>query len=55
MLVVECYDPSTPSFKLVKEVYLYKNEDYVPFIKRENSIDFIKESSFITNGSTLLI
>jgi hypothetical protein len=25
MLVVECYDPSTSSFKFVKEVFLYKN------------------------------
>jgi len=28
MLVVEVYDPLTPSFKLVREVFLYKNEDY---------------------------
>ena len=24
-LVVECYDPSTPSFKFIREVNLYKN------------------------------
>jgi len=55
MLVIECYDPSTPSLKFVKDVYLYKNEEFEPFIKRENSLDFIKESSFVTNGSTLII
>lgn len=36
-------------------MYLYKNEDFEPFIKKDNSIDFIKESSFATNGSTLLV
>lgn len=50
MLVVECYDPQSPSFKFVKEIYLYKNEDFAPFIKNQNSLDFIKESSFVTNG-----
>ena len=53
--MVECYDPSTPSLKFVKEVYLYKNEEYEPFIKNSNSIDFIKDSSFATNGQTLLL
>ena len=50
MLVIECYDPQTPSFKFVREVFLYKNEDFEPFIKRQNSQDFIKESAFATNG-----
>lgn len=54
-LVVECYDPSTPSFKFVREVYLYKNEEYEPFIKKENTADFIRNCSFATNGQTLLL
>lgn len=37
MLVVECYDPQTPSFKFVREVFLYKNEDFEPFVKKSNS------------------
>lgn len=53
--MVECYDPSTPSFKFVKEIFLYKNEDFVPFIKSSNSIDFLKDSSFATNGQVLYI
>lgn len=55
MLVIECYDPQTPQFKFVKEIYLYLNKDFEPFIKKQNSIDFIKESSFTTNGQVLLI
>ena len=55
MLVIECYDPSTPSLKFVKDVFLYKNEDYAPFIQNNNSTDFIKDSSFVTNGQTLVI
>lgn len=50
MLVIECYDPTTPNYKFVKEVFLFKNEDFEPFIKKSNSIDFIKESNFATNG-----
>lgn len=55
MLVVECYDPSTTAFKFVKEVYLYKDKNFKPFIKDNNSVDFIKGSSFVTNGQTLLV
>lgn len=54
MLVVECYDPHTPSFKFVREVSLYKNVEHEPFIKKSNSLDFIRDSCFITNGSILL-
>lgn len=50
MLVVECYDPSSPSLPFVKEVFLYKNADFEPFIKSSNSVDFIKGNSFATNG-----
>ena len=50
MLVLECYDPQNSQFSFVREIYLYKNEDYEPFIDSKNSIDFIKESSFATNG-----
>lgn len=55
MLAVECYDPHTPSFKFVKEVFLYKNKELEPFIKNSNSVDYIKESNFITNGNILLL
>lgn len=55
MLVIECYDPTSTSYKFVKEMFLYKNADYEPFIKKENSVDFIKDSSFATNGSILII
>ena len=55
VLVVEVYDPSTPSFQFVKEIFLYKNEEQTPFMKNKNSIEFIKESSFATNGQVLLI
>lgn len=48
--MVEVYDPSSPDFKFVREVFLYKNEDFEPFIKKSNSIDLIKESNFATNG-----
>lgn len=55
MIVIECYDPSTPSYKFVKDVFLYKNEDYEPFIKSSNSLDTIKDYNFVTNGQTLII
>jgi hypothetical protein len=55
MLVIECYDPTTSSYKFVKEVFLFKNEDYEPFIKLENSTDFIRDTSFATNGATLFV
>ena len=55
MLVVECYDPTTPNYKFVKEVSLYKNADYEPFIKSENSLDYIKDASFAINGSTMML
>ena len=54
-MVLECYDPATPNFKFVREVYLYKNSDYTPFIKRDNSVDFLKETSFGTNGQVLVV
>jgi hypothetical protein len=54
-LVVEVYDPLTPSFKFVKEIFLFKNEDFEPFIKKSNDVDFLKDSSFITNGQVLMI
>ena len=50
MLVIECYDPATPSFAFVREIFLYKNADFEPFIKNSNSVDFIKNNSFATNG-----
>lgn len=53
--MIECYDPTTPSFKFVREIFLYKNEDFEPFIKNSNSIDFVKDSSFATNGQILII
>jgi hypothetical protein len=37
MLMIEVYDPSTPSFKFIRQIYLYKNEDFEPFIKKTNS------------------
>lgn len=54
-LVVEIYDPQTPSFKFVREIFLYKNADFEPFIKKQNEVDFLKDSSFITNGQLLMI
>ena len=53
MLVVECYDPST--FRFVKDISLFKNEEQVPFVKSLNSIDFLKQSSFATNGQAIII
>ena len=53
--MVEIYDPSTPSYKFVREVTLYKNEEFAPFIKNGNSVDFLKDSSFATNGQALVI
>ncbi len=50
MFVVEIYDSSTIEFKYVREVPLYKNEELEPFIKEKNSLDFLKSSSFATNG-----
>jgi hypothetical protein len=55
MFVVEIYDPSTTNFKFVREVPLYKNEDFEPFIKNGNSIDFLRDSSFATNGQVLAV
>jgi hypothetical protein len=55
MFIVECYDPSTPNLKFVREVPLYKNNDFVPFVKSENSIDYLKDASFAINGSTLMM
>lgn len=55
MFVVEVYDPSTKAFAFVREVALYKNEDFEPFIKNSNSVDFLKDSSFATNGQVLVI
>lgn len=55
MLVVEIYDPSTTEFRFIREIPLYKNEDLDPFIKQKNSSDFLKDSSFATNGQVLLI
>jgi hypothetical protein len=55
MLVIECYDPSTPSFQFVKEIFLYKNADFEPFIKASNSVDFIKSTSFATNGQIFFV
>lgn len=55
MFVVEVYDASNTQFKYVREIPLYKNEDLEPFIKQKNSVDFLKESSFATNGSVLMI
>lgn len=55
MLALECYDPTTSSYKFVREVHLYKNADFEPFIKKDNSLDFIKDSSFATNGSILIL
>lgn len=54
MLVVEAYDPSN-LYKLVKEVPLYKNEEQEPFIKKSNSLDFLRETSFATNGQALVL
>ena len=42
MLAIEVYDPSTPTIKFVRQFFLYKNEDYVPFMKNSNSVDFLK-------------
>ena len=50
MLVVEIYDPSVSSYKLVREVPLYKNDEQEPFIKKSNSLDYLKEACFGTNG-----
>ena len=55
MLVVELYDPLTPTYKFVRSVFLYKNADFEPFIKSSNSVDFIRDSSFATNGQVLMI
>ena len=55
MLVIESYDPSTPSFTFVREIFLYKNADFEPFIKQSNSVDFIKGNDFVTNGQILLL
>ena len=49
-LVVEVYDPSTPSYKFIREITLYKNKDLKPFVKLDNSEVFLKEISFATNG-----
>lgn len=54
-LVLEVYDPSNNSYKFVREVFLYKNADFIPFIKQSNSIDFIKQCSFATNGQILVV
>lgn len=50
MFVVEIFDASSTEFKFVREVPLYKNEELEPFIKEKNSVDFLKASSFATNG-----
>ena len=55
LFVVEIYDASNTQFKYVREIPLYKNEDLEPFIKQKNSVDFLKDSSFATNGQVLLI
>jgi hypothetical protein len=39
----------------VREVPLYKNEEFEPFIKNSNSVDFLRDSSFATNGQALVI
>ena len=50
MFVVEVYDASNTQFKFIREIPLYKNEDIEPFIKQKNSAEFLKDSSFATNG-----
>lgn len=55
LLVVEIYDPSSTHFKFIREVPLYKNEEFEPFVKGGNSVDFIRDSSFATNGQTLVL
>jgi hypothetical protein len=54
MLVVEIYDPSTPAYRFVREVPLNKSESE-PFIKASNSVDFLRDASFATNGQALII
>jgi hypothetical protein len=55
MLVVEIYDSSTTTYSFVREVPLYKNDEFEPYIKDSNSVDFLKNSSFATNGQALVI
>lgn len=55
LFVIEIYDPKTNEFKFVREVALYKNDDQEPFIKEKNSIDFLKNASFATNGQVFMI
>jgi len=55
LFVVEIYDSSSTSFKFLREVPLYKNEEQEPFVKNKNSVDFLKDSSFATNGQILMI
>jgi hypothetical protein len=55
MLVVEIYDPKTNEFKFIRDVCLYKNKEHDAFVKEKNSIDFLKDSSFATNGQVLMI
>ena len=53
-MVVEVYDLSEKKPKFVRQVHLMKTDDE-PFIKDKNSEDFIKNSSFATNGTTLVL
>lgn len=36
-------------------MFLYKNEDFAPFVRNSNSLDFLKDASFATNGQVLLL
>ena len=39
----------------MREFTLYKNEDFVPFMRENNAISFIEGASFATNGKVFMI
>ena len=53
-LVVESYNPND-SYKFVRSFILYKNQEKSLFVKDGNSLDFIMNATWYTNGKYLVI
>jgi hypothetical protein len=53
-LLVESYNPND-SYKFVRSFVLYKNQEKSLFVKDGNSLDFIMNATWYTNGKYLVI
>ncbi|MFO0116725.1 MAG: hypothetical protein ACK521_03635, partial [bacterium] len=53
-LAVESYNPND-NYKFVRSFVLYKNQQKDLFVKEGNSLDFIMNATWFTNGKYLVI